>query len=142
MTLSGLMSRWTIFAACATASASAICRAIATLRSSGRPSVGSAAERSAVDQLHRDVAVVVDRSGLVDRDDVRVVERGGERGLAKQPFERVIFAARVADERAPNDLQRDVATKPRIVRTIDLAHAASTELAQDTIRSDAGAFRK
>ena len=72
-------------------SASAICLAIATLRSSGRPSVGERAERSAVDEFHRDVAIVVDDACFVDRDDVRVVERGGERGLAKKPFERVIF---------------------------------------------------
>ena len=48
-------------------------------------------QRRALDELHRDVAIGVDDAGLVDGDDVGVVERRGERRLAQQPIERVVL---------------------------------------------------
>ena len=57
-----------------------------------------------------------------------MVERGGERGFAQQPIERVLFGVGAGDEHAADDFQRDVAPEPRVVRAINLAHPAGAEL--------------
>ena len=49
------------------------------LRGLEPPSPASSAEVGAVDVAHGDVQHAVGLAGFVDRDDVRVVERGGER---------------------------------------------------------------
>ncbi len=65
-------------------------------------------QRLALDQLHRDVAIGVDDAGLVNGDDVRVVEGGGEGRFAQQTIERRL----VVDGHPPDDFQRDVAAEP------------------------------
>ena len=65
------------------------------------------AQRCALDQLHRDVAIGIDDSGFVDRDDVRVVQGRGERGFAQQAIERDVVA--IGRQSAADDLERDVA---------------------------------
>ena len=59
---------------------------------------GHLAQGRSLDELHRDVAIVANDTGLVDRDDVRVIQRGGERGLAQQAIERVVVVARAHGE--------------------------------------------
>jgi len=51
------------------------------------------AQGRSLDELHRDVAIVANDTRLVDRDDVRVIQRRGERGLARQAIERVVAAS-------------------------------------------------
>ena len=102
-------------------------------------------QRRPFDELHRDVAVVADDAGLVDRDDVRVIEAEARRRFAQQAIDRVAVApvaGAVDHERAANDLQRDVAAEPRIVRAIHLAHAARAKLAEDVVRADTCTRRK
>ena len=103
-------------------------------RSSGRPCRASLAQRHAFDQLHRDVAIGVNDAGLVDGDDVRMIERGGEGRFAKQAIER--RRRRRGDEHAANHFQRDVARQAWIVGAIHLAHAARPELRHDLVRTD------
>ena len=129
------MSRWMICAACATARASATCRAMPTMRGSGSPLRRQFPQRLALDQLHRDVAIGVDDARFVNGDDVRVIESGGERSLAQQPIE----CRLVVDCRPPDDLQRDVAAEPGVEGAIDLAHTARTEMQADFIRPERAA---
>jgi hypothetical protein len=91
-----------------------------------------AAQRCAFDELHRHVAVASGHARLVNRDDVRVVQRGGERGFAQQAIERVV----AVDRRGPDQFDRDVPAEARIVGAIHLAHAARTELGTDSVRTE------
>ena len=90
------------------------------------------AQGGSLDELHRDVAIVANDTRLVDRDDVRVIQRGGERGLAQQAIERVV----VVHERTANYLERDVACEPAVGGTVDLAHSARTQLRHHLVRTD------
>ena len=71
-----------------------------------------------------------------DGQDVRVIER---RGGARLHFESA-KTIRVRDELARQHLHRDVASQPRIVALVDLAHPAGAEQADDFIGSDARAW--
>ena len=86
-------------------------------------------ERRSLDELHRDVAILSDDPGVVDGDDVRMVEAGSERGLAQKAIERIVLG----DEGVADDFERDVAAEARIARAIHLAHAAGAELADDLV---------
>jgi hypothetical protein len=90
--------------------------------------------RGPLDKLHRDVAIRADDAGFVNRHDVRMIERGGESGFAKQAIERRV----VRDQRAANHLQCDVALELRILRTIHLAHTAGAKLRHDVIVAETG----
>jgi len=92
-------------------------------------------QRLALDQLHRDVAIGVDDAGLVDGDDVRVIEGGGEGRLAEQAIEHRL----VVDGHAPDDFQCDLSAEPRIKGAIDLAHAARAEMQANFVRPERAA---
>ena len=85
---SGLMSRWTIPAACAALRAAATWMAMSRASRIGQPRRREPLpERLALDVLHRDVVLAF--AGLterVDGADVRVVERGGGPGLLLEPL--------------------------------------------------------
>ena len=53
-----------------------------------------------------------------------MIERGEDSGLALESLE----AVHVGGNRVGQDLQRDVAGQPGVVRAIDLAHATGTQL--------------
>src|SRR5262249_55563271 len=72
------------------------------------------ANRLAFDTLHYQVAVAVARSDVVQRANVRVVERGERLGLALEALA----------ERAFDGLDGDGAIEARVARLVDLAHAA------------------
>jgi hypothetical protein len=91
-------------------------------------------QRRSFDQLHRDVAVGADDPGLVDGDDVGVVERRGQRGFPQQAVERRV----ILGHHAPDDFQRDFAAEPRIERAIHLAHASGAEVDPDFIGPELG----
>ena len=82
--LLGFTSRWTIPWSCAETRASAACasRVAASVASSGPDAPHPLAQRLAVDVLHHQPAHVLLVDEVEDGDDVRVVERGGETGLA------------------------------------------------------------
>ena len=49
-------------------------------------------------------------------------------------------AIRIAGVLGRQDLQRDVAPEPRVVREVHLAHAARAEQRLDLVRSDTGSW--
>ena len=88
-------------------------------------------QRRALDELHRDVAVASPTiPGLVDGDDVGVVERRGQRRFPQQTVERRFLVFRAP----PDDLERDVPAKPRIERAIHLTHAPGAEQGADLVQ--------
>ena len=72
----------------------------------------------------------------VDRGDVRMVEGREQAGLALESSEPI----GIARHRLEQDLDRDVSTECRVVRAIDLTHAARTNRGQDVIRTETGAL--
>ena len=115
----------------ATSSASAICRAMASASPSGSPPPFACRldarelvrERLALDELENQEADAVRFFDAVDRADVGVIQRGEHPRLALEAREPI----RIARERARQDLDRDVASELRVVRPVDLAHAAGAE---------------
>ena len=69
--------------------------------------------------------------GGVDGDDVRMVERRDGTRFAIEAFEAAGFVGDVGRQ----DLQRDLAAKPRIARAIHLAHASGSKRGDDFVRS-------
>ena len=90
-----------------------------------------AAQALPVDELHHDVVIRRRRPELVDRHDVRVVERGGRLRLELEPR----HEARVAGPGLGQRLERDLPLQPRVARAIDLAHAPGPEGLKDLVSS-------
>ncbi len=108
------------------------------LRHGQRPGFEPGVQRLPFEQLHHQVAVPVVLADVVDGRDVRMVERRDRARLAFEPPQPVA----VGREGGRQDLDRDAAPEPRIARTIDLAHPAGAEQADDFIRSEMRAFRE
>jgi hypothetical protein len=90
------------------------------------------AKRVSFDALHGDPRDAVRRPDVVDRHDVRVVQRGGRAGLFLEALEPFL----VRSERGRKDLDRDVAPEPGVPRAIDLSHAARAERREDLVRPE------
>ena len=86
-------------------------------------------QRAPVEVLHRDVVRVLGLAAVVDRDDVRMVERGGVLRLAAEPLDELLVV-RVA---VVEDLDRDAAAELLILREVDVGHPAGAELADDLV---------
>ena len=133
ITFAGFTSRWTMPAAWAAASASAASAAYRSASSTGRPPWRDpAVERLAVDLFHRDEVEAVRRADVVDRDDVRVVQRGSRLRLPDE----ATSAFRVRDRSRRKELDGDGAIEPRVNGAIDDAHPAFAELVDDPIVRD------
>jgi hypothetical protein len=89
----------------------------------------------ALDVAHRDVEQAVDLARLVDGDDVRVIEGGGELRLAQEAQAKAL----VLREAGRQELQRNLPLQPRIVGQIDDAHAPMAEHALDAVARKLGA---
>jgi len=94
--------------------------------------VNARPQRFAVEQLHDDEpAATVGRvlADVVDRADVRMIERRGDPRLALEALEQ--FGC----QRQPfrEELQRDVTTQARVFGFVNDAHAAGAKLAHDAI---------
>jgi hypothetical protein len=87
-----------------------------------------ARERDAVDELHRDVDLALERADLVHRDDVGMRHLGHRLRLANEP--RLHLARAIAVRVGAQQLERHLAIELWIVRRIDDAHAAAAEPAQ------------
>ena len=93
-----------------------------------------ASQRRPLDQFHdqrRCAAGLVEAKYLRD---VRMIERGQH---PRFPLERHQPLA-IAGHGDGEDLDRDVALEPRVVRAIDLAHPARSQDADDVVPADAG----
>ena len=82
----------------------------------------------AVHEGHRDIEQAVLLAGVVDRDDVRVVERGGKPGLAQEAVAEVGLA-----DPGREQLQRREAAEPDVLGPVDDARAAAADLLEDAV---------
>ena len=73
------------------------------------------------DVAHRDVREAVLLTGVVDRDHVRVIDRGGDLGLAQEPRAHGLLV----QQPGRDHLQRDRAIERELRGPIDHAHAAT-----------------
>ena len=91
-------------------------------------------EIGALDVPHRDVQDAVGLARVVDRDDVRMVEAGGDLGLADEALpERVVIR-----ELWTEDLQRDLAAQPDVLRQVDDRHPATADDAHHAMSGELG----
>ena len=137
MTFSGLMSRCTMPAACATESARASCAPIRASAgtSSGLPIIAASdgPSTSSIAMKRRSQQI----ADLVDRHDVRMIQRRGGAGFLLESPDRV----GIARERGLQQLHRDVAAKPGVVRQVDFPHSAAADERQHVVGADASADR-
>ena len=88
-----------------------------------RPLAQQLFQVGAVDEAHRDVQLPVDLAGVVDRDDVRMLERGGQARLAEEALAERDVVGQVGCEQ----LQRDVAVEREVVGAVHDPHPAAAE---------------
>ena len=87
------------------------------------PRASRAAKRLSFEKLHDEKIDAVLMAHVVERADVRMIERGDRSGFAIEPLtKRGVEPGRWGD-----DLDRDSAVQPRIPSTVDLTHAAGAD---------------
>ena len=136
---SGLRSRWITPRACAAASPSAIALPIADRLAPAADALADpVAQRLALEQLHDGDGHAADDRQLVDREDVRVRQRrdGADFGLEPAPH------LGIGGDVVRHDLERDVASEPRIARAIDVPHPAGAERRDDFVLCEMGSWGK
>ena len=75
------------------------------------------------DEAHRDVELPVGLAGVVDRNHVRVVDRGRQLALAEKPVPKPSIRRQLRRQ----DLQRNRPIQRHVLRPIDHAHAAPAD---------------
>ena len=90
---------------------------------------GHAIQRPALDELHDDEAAALVLAHFVDLADEGVIERGGGQRLATQP----LAGVRMVLHALRQHLDGDLALEDRVVRKVDLAHAALAHEALDAV---------
>ena len=86
-------------------------------------------QRGAFQQLHDDEGLAFVLADLVDGADVRVIQGCGRPRLTPKPVEGALVPRRLAWQ----ELERDVAIEDGVLRAIDDAHAAASQLLDDAI---------
>ena len=89
-------------------------------------------EVAAGDVAHRDVELALVLAGVVDRDDVRMVERGGELRLAQE----ALSEAPVLGQLRCEQLEGDLAVERKVVGPVDDAHPAAAEQRLDPVAEE------
>ena len=89
-------------------------------------------QRLALEQLHHQEVAAVMLANVVNRADVRVVERRGGARLPAEPGDRLL----VLGERLRQELECHLPAEPRVLGPIDLAHATLADLGGDSIRAE------
>ena len=89
----------------------------------------------AVDELHREVDATAFFPGMHDRDDVRVIQRGGQPRFAAKPGEEL----GVVGDVGVHHLDRDGPIEREVLRPVHRAHAAAPGQADDGHSPDYGA---
>ena len=89
-----------------------------------------------VDEAHRDEERAVLLAGLVDRDDMRVLEGGRHARLALE----ALAELRVGRELGHDDLERHAATQATVDRKVDHAHAAPPDFALYVVGAEGPVF--
>ena len=133
-TFAGLTSRWIRPIACAASSAEATWRqtSIARYGPQAARRAQHAGEVLALDVLHRQVEQPVDLAGVVDRDDVRVLQGGGDPRLARE----ALAEARGLGEVGRDDLDGGPAPEVEVLGAVDHAHAAAADPLLDPVAGD------
>ena len=88
-------------------------------------------ERLAFDELHHQVVHAAVVADVVDRGDARVVQLRGEPCFAVEALPHV----RIVAHGGADDLDRDDPLEPTVACSIDLAHAAGGDEAENFVRS-------
>ena len=88
-----------------------------------------------LDVAHGDEEEVVRGPRLVDRDDVRVVDRGGQLRLAQE----AVAERRVLGDPGGEQLQRNAPLQPQILGQVDDPHAADAQQGFDPVAGQFGA---
>ena len=98
---------------------------IATARAGGSTPLtrSSLLHAGALDEAHVDVEHAVDLAEVVHGDDVRLLQSGGDAGLAPES----IPVGRVGGDVGPQQLQRDHAFPDGVEGAVDLAHATDAD---------------
>ncbi len=100
-----------------------------------RLAVGQVLERLAVHQLHDQEVATLLLCELVDRADVRVIQRRGRPRLPLEPRQRLgILGQGIGQE-----LERHLPAEDQVLGLVDHAHAAAPELLEDLVVGDGGA---
>ncbi len=86
-------------------------------------------QRAALEQFHHHERVPVLLADVVDRADVRVVQRGRRARLALEAF----LGVRVTEELLGQHLDRNLPAQPRVLGQVNLAHPALTDLLRDAV---------
>ena len=92
------------------------------------------AQRLPLNQFHRDKGAAIALVDLMDRADIRMIQRGGKARLAGQTAERL----RVLDEFFGKKLQRNMAAELQVFGFVNHAHAAAADLAKNAVVADHG----
>ena len=87
---------------------------------------------AALDQPHRDDQLAVDLARVVDRHHRRVLEPGGEAGLAQE----ALAEAGPVDQLAGDHLQRHRPVEAEVGGAVDDAHAAARDQLFDPVAGD------
>ena len=95
-------------------------------------------ELGAVDVAHGDVQLAGDLAGVVDRDDVRVVDRCGQAGLAEE----ALAEALVLRELGGEDLQRDRPLECQVVGAVDDPHPAPADQRLEAVAGELAAHTR
>ena len=77
--------------------------------------------RSGIDELHRYVQDAIGLAGVVDGNDVRVVEGGGAPGFSDETLPERLVVCQLRRQ----ELQGDLTIQLSVPREINLAHAAA-----------------
>ena len=100
-----------------------------------RPASDRFLERAPVEQFHDDELLAVTLADVVDRADVRVIERRRDARLAPEPLERF----RVRGEIRGQELHGNLAAEANILGTVHHAHSAGAEPLENLVVTDDGA---
>ena len=127
----GFTSRWTSPCSWAASNASATCSssAIARAGSSAPSSASRCREVRAVDVAHGEEQRAVLFSRVEDRDDVRVVERGGNARLAQEALAEAAVIGKVGGDH----LERHLAPEALLLSAVDRAHSSSADEPLDQV---------
>ena len=129
----GLMSRCTIPFVWAASSASAISDAnCKQLFERQRFSAEQMLQRLSFQQFHGDEMLAVRFVDLVNRADVRVIERGGGKGFALESFSGRGIILHFRGQK----FQRDMAAQLEVFGFVDHTHPAAAELRQNAVMRD------
>jgi hypothetical protein len=97
-----------------------------------RPALDHLIERLALEQLHGDELRTVVLVDLVDRADVRMVQRRGGPRLAQEAIQRVLIVCAIRWQ----EFQRHLARQAEVFRLVDDAHPTGAERLQHPVVCD------